>query len=95
MKKIYLLISSISLALLLTACGGGGSTDESRKGVSDGNDSNNGDIVKVVDCSTGEVTSIESGDILLRDTTNTMVTITDTDGHKTVCVDVGSAHISR
>ena len=85
MKKIYLIIISIALILTITSCGG----------TSDGNIDNTNNI-PVVDCSTGTVTQIESGDILVSDEAGTEVTIVNIDGvDKTVCVKVGSAHLAR
>lgn len=86
MKNIYLIISSIVLALLLSACGGGGGTGDS------GSSSTQ---IQVVDCDTNTTTPLLSGDTLVQETDDTTVTITDTNGDKEVCVDTGAAHIVR
>lgn len=89
MKKIYLIISSISLALLLSACGGGsGGTFE---GVVDSNNSNN--TIQVTICPV--YTTLLSNDTLVSESDDTTVTIRDTDGVKDVCVNTGAAYILR
>ena len=86
MKKIYLIISSISLALLLSACGGGDAVDSANGSTS----------ISIVMCDTNTTTPLQSGDTIVKDTDNTTLTITDIDQtSKTVCVDAGSAHIVR
>lgn len=83
MKKIYLLISLISLALLLSACGSGGDGIQSV-------------TISIVNCDTNTTTPLLSGDTLIKEDDNTTVTIVDVDSvSKTVCVNTGSAHISR
>lgn len=90
MRNIYLVISSIVLALLLSACGGAGSSDASF-------DSGNKKIA-VIACNTTTpvYTDIETGDLLGKEVTPTNVTIIhDTNGNKKVCVVSGSAHLLR
>lgn len=84
MRNIYLIISSLSLALFLSACGSG----------SDG--TTNPSNVQVVNCDTNTTTTIYTGNTLVKEDNNTTVTITDIDSSsKTVCVNTGSAHIVR
>jgi len=86
MKKIYLILNSISLALLLSACGTGDMSE----------DTNTGDNVKVVVTACNTYTIIQSGDTLVKDSDNTsIITVFNSDGLKKVCVQTGSAHILR
>ena len=85
MRNIYLIISSISLALLLSACGGGDTADSGSSSTQ----------IPVVHCDTNTTTPIEDGDTLVKETDDTTVTITDTDGDKKVCTDTGDAHLLR
>lgn len=86
MKKIYLIISSITLALLLSACGGGGGSDASF------DDAQNKITLQM--CET--YTDIQTGDTIIQNETNTSIkTVFNTDGSKKVCVLSGSAYILR
>ena len=93
MKKIYLIISTIGLVLILTACGSGGTRD----GITDEDTiaGDKGNEITVVNCNTNTTTPILEGDTLVSETDDTTVTITDTNGDKTVCVDTGAAHLLR
>jgi len=85
MKRINLILSTISLALLLSACGGGGET-------SVGGDSSG--QIAVSSCPT--YTTLNSGDTLVKETNDTTVTIRSVDSTTNeVCVNTGSAHILR
>lgn len=86
MKNIYLILSSIGLALLLSACGGGGG----------GSTVDSGDSSTQISVNNCPVyTDLLVGDTLVKEDDNTTVTIRDTDGNKDVCVNTGSAHIVR
>ena len=110
MKKIYLIISSISLALLLSGCGGGGggtaegdgdipsSSGDDGSTTTDGGGTTSGDggsiIIQVTDCYT--YTILYTGDTLVKETDDTVVTIRDNaDDSQDVCVNQGAAHILR
>ena len=90
MKKIYLILSSISLALFFNSCGGGSGDMTDRVDLTGTN------IINVVDCNTNQVTDILRGDTLVRDTNTTIVTLVENvNNTKNVCVNNGSAHIVR
>ena len=85
MKNIYLIISSITLALLLSACGGGGS---------EGSFNNSETLITIPSCEIYE--DIITGDTIIQDQNNTSIkTVFNIDGTKKVCVLTGSAHIIR
>jgi hypothetical protein len=84
MKKIYLTLSSITLALLLSTCGGGDSSSFE----------NSQTLITIPSCETYE--DIVTGDTVVQDESNTSIkTVFNTDGTKKVCVLTGSAHIVR
>ncbi len=106
MRNIYLTISSISLALLLSACGGGSggtsvgdgdSPSSSPSGGSSGGSSGGGSSsteIQVTSCET--YIALLSGDTLVKETDDTVVTIRDNaDNTQDVCVNTGAAHILR
>ena len=98
MKKIYLIISSISLALLLSGCGGGGGTAEGDGRTTSGGGTASGGggstNIKVADCYT--YTTLYTGDTLVKETDDTIVTIRDNaNDTQDVCVNQGAAHILR
>lgn len=94
MKKIFLIAKTVFLALLLSACGGGGGSDASFES---GNTTNNSTKIQIVDCNTPPVyTSIQTGDVLVKETTPTTVNIVhDSNNNKEVCVSSGMAHLLR
>jgi hypothetical protein len=80
MKKIYLTLTTLSLALLLSACGGSEDNSET--------------LITIPPCETYE--DIVAGDIVVQDDVNTSIkTVFNTDGSKKVCVLTGAAHIVR
>ena len=84
MKKIVLIISTISLALLFSACGGDG----------EGNFDTGQQKIDITSCET--YTTIQTNDLLVKDDENTTVKIVhDSNGTKTICVSSGSAHLIR
>ncbi len=100
MKKIYLIISTSFIILFLTACGGGGGGGSSSKSGNTSGNNTSGNITKVtiVTCSDSNpiFTTIESGDLLVKEVTPTSVNIVhDTDDNKKVCVITGSAYLLR
>lgn len=85
MRKIYLILTSFTLALFLSACGGGGS---------DASFSNAEQKITIPNCETYE--TIEDGDTVIQDQNSTSIkTVFDQNGTKKVCVLTGSAHILR
>jgi len=83
MKKIYLLISAVIIALLFAACGDGVITE-----------SENSIKITLKDCN--DYTQIISGDVVVSDEqSTTLTTILDANGSKSICVQSGSAHILR
>jgi len=84
MRNIYLIISSITLALLLSACGGGGTSE-------------GGDTLKITIPACGEIYELlYDGDAVIKNEDNTSVkTVFNTDGTKKICVLSGSASILR
>lgn len=85
MRNIYLIISSITIALLLSACGGGGG------GTSEGGDTL---TITIPACETYEL--LYDGDAVIKNEDNTSVkTVFNTDGTKKICVLSGSASILR
>lgn len=89
MKKTYFLANLSLIALLFSACGGGGG-DASY-------DSGNTKI-PVINCNnqTPVFTTIEEKDLLVKEESSTEVTIIhSTNGEKKVCVLLGSAHLLR
>jgi len=86
MKTIKQIIFIVSVMLLFANCGGG-----SNEGTFDTGETK----IDVVLCSSGTTIILEN-DLLVKDTTNTQVTISHlSDDTKTVCVVSGSAHIIR
>ena len=84
MKKIYLIISSITLALFLSACGGG----------SDASFSNSEVQIDIPTCEMYE--NIITGDTIIQKENNTSIkTVFDINGTKKVCTLNGSAYILR
>ena len=99
MKNTYLLLSSIIIALLLSACGSGSA---SQKGTSESSitvvDCNGSNVALATnDCNVdGNFTCYQSSDTLVEDTRSSSVQIiTDTSGTKKVCIVSGSAHLVR
>ena len=89
MKKIYKILTPISLALFLSACGGSGD-DASFK--------NSEEKITIVMCDTNNpvFTTIEINDTLVKTNTNTTVQIVhESNDNKKVCVDTGSAYLLR
>lgn len=85
MKKIVLIISTISLALLFSACGGGDG---------EGNFDTGQQKIDITSCET--YTTIQTNDLLVKDDENTTVKIVhDSNSTKTICVVTGSAHLIR
>lgn len=85
MRKIYFITATL-LALLLSACGGGGDT-----GTFSGN---SGIIISIPSCETYE--DVQTGDVLEQTSANTSIkTVFNTNGSKKVCVLSGSANIIR
>ncbi len=88
MKKIYLILSLISLVLFFSSCGGR-SSELDEEDIKDGEDTLK---IQVSKCDT--YTQIQNGDILIKEIDGTVVTIRDIDSlNKAVCVDTGAAHI--
>lgn len=84
MKKIYLTLTTISLALFLSGCGEG----------DDASFSNSETLITISPCET--YTDILTGDTIVQDSSGTSIkTVFNTDGSKKVCVLSGSAHIVR
>ena len=85
MRHIYLIISSIALTLLLSACEGGGS---------DSFFLNSETKITIPNCETYE--NILTGDTIIQDENNTSIkTVFDINGNKKVCTLTGSAYILR
>jgi hypothetical protein len=85
MKKIVLIISSLFLALLFSACGGGDG---------EGNFDTGSQEINVTQCEI--YTIIQINDLLVKDNSDTTVKIVhDSNGTKTICVVSGSAHLIR
>ena len=85
MKTIYIILSSIGLAFLINACGGGGSGDTYVGGGEN--------QISITDCNA--TVALLDGDTVVKETDNTSVKIIDTSGNKTICVLTGLAHIVR
>jgi len=84
-KKIILIISSIFLALLFSACGGGDG---------EGNFDTGQQKINITNCES--YTTIQTNDLLVKDDSNTTVKIVhDSNGTKTICVLSGNAHLIR
>jgi ABC-type Fe3+-hydroxamate transport system substrate-binding protein len=82
MKKIFLIVS-IVLVGVFTGCGGGG-----------GGSSFSSGSTAVVLCSTGNYSTLKSGDTVVNDSAGTTVKILhNSNGTKSICVQTGSAHI--
>jgi len=87
MKKIILIVSSLLIALLFSACGGGDG---------EGNFDTGEQKIDIVKCDTNTSTVIVTNDLLVKDDSNTTVKIVhDANGTKTICVLTGSAHLIR
>ena len=85
MKNRYLIFLVPLIALLFSACGGSG----------DGQFDTGEEKINVPTCSDSNLT-IAPNDLLVKDETNTTVTIShDANGTKTVCLSLGKAHIIR
>lgn len=85
MKNIVLIISSLFLALLFSACGGGDG---------EGNFDTGSQEINVTQCET--YTIIQINDLLVKDNSDTTVKIVhDSNGTKTICIVSGSAHLIR
>ena len=85
MKKLYIVLTITFAALLLSACGGGGSN---------GSFSNAEQTIAIPNCETYE--NILDGDTVIQDQNSTSIkTVFDANGTKKVCVLTGSAHILR
>ncbi len=107
MKTIYLIISSISLTLLLSACGGGGGDTTFDSGIRKYdaiNCDNSNAGIGINDC--GDVLipnyyiCLKTNDTLVSSSDNTLLEIIEkADGTKKVCVKntmpIGSAYILR
>ncbi len=92
MRNLYLIISTSLIALLLSACGGGGG------GSSDASFDSGNTKISVITCNTTTpvYTTIETGDLLVKEVTPTEVIIVhDNNNNKKVCVISGSAHLLR
>ena len=84
MRNIYLLISSITLALFLSACGDDG----------DGKFDTGEEKITVTTCE--NYITLQTNDTLVKDDNNTTVKIIhDSNNTKQVCIVTGSAHIIR
>ena len=84
MKNIYINIMVITIALLLSAC-----SENSESTFDTGEEK-----IVVTNCET--YTVVQTNDLLVKDSTNTVIKIVDDiNGTKTVCVVSGSAHIIR
>jgi len=105
-KRKYLIISSISLALLLSACGGGsGSTTfEGSGSITIIQCDNSNSAIATNDCGDSTTpdyyTCLKSNDTLVSENDNTLLEIIDkADGSKKVCIKdttpSGAAHIVR
>ena len=82
MKKIILTIGSITMALLLGACG-----DSDKSPVTN---------ITISDCNTSTYIDILAGDTIVQDEDNTSIqTVFNTDSSQKVCVLTGAAHIVR
>ncbi len=85
MKTIYLILATITTALLFSACGSGGDTFDTGE-----------EKVVIVTCDTNTTTLIQPNDLLVKDSANTTVTVThNSDDTKEICVETGSAHLIR
>lgn len=88
MKNIYKILTPISLALILSACGG----DEASY-------KNSEEQIPIVECNTTETikyTPIQINDTLVKTDTNTSVQIVhDSNDTKKVCTTIGSAYLLR
>jgi hypothetical protein len=85
MKKIILILSSLFLALLFSACGGGDG---------EGHFDTGEEKIAITSCET--YITIQDNDLLVKDDSNTTVKIVhDSNGTKTICVVTGSAHLIR
>jgi len=85
MKKIILILSSLLIALLFSACGGGDG---------EGHFDTGEQKITITNCET--YVTIQTNDLLVKDDSNTTVKIVhDSNGTKTICVEIGSAHLIR
>lgn len=83
MKKIYLIIITISLSLFLSACGGG-----------DGSAGNTDSNIDIPDCEV--YVNFLSGDTIIQKVSGTSIkTVFDINGTKKVCTLTGAAYILR
>ena len=84
MRNIYLIISSITLALFLSACGSDG----------EGKFDTGQEKITVTSCES--YITLQTNDLLVKDDSNTTIKVThDSNNTKQVCVATGSAHIIR
>ena len=82
MKNIYLIATTITIALFFGACG-----DSDESPVTN---------ITISDCNTSNYTDILAGDTIVQDEDNTSIqTLFNTDSSQKVCVLTGSAHIVR
>jgi maltose-binding protein MalE len=87
MKRIYKIITPVSLALFFSACGGENDSHF-------GNSENKRSIVKCDE--TNQYTQIQTNDKLIEEDTNTTVKIIHNPNNtKQVCVQDGSAYLLR
>lgn len=92
MKKINITLITSLLTLILSGCGGGGG------GSSDASFDTGDTKIPVVICNntTPIFTNIEVGDLLVKETSSTLVNIVhDSNNNKKVCVISGAAHLLR
>lgn len=92
MKNIIFILNTILLALLLSACGGGGG------GSSDASFDSGNTKIAIIACNntTPVYTSIQTGDLLVKEVIPTTVDIVqDSNNNKKVCVVSGAAHLLR
>ncbi len=93
MKNIIFILNTVLLALLLSACGGGGGSAEDNN-----QEPNIENRVNIVSCDTSSstYTTIETGDLLVKDSDNTSVDIIhDSEDSKKVCIISGDAFLIR
>lgn len=89
MKNIYLIATSIIIALFLSACGEGDSASFTGS-------TSTSSIITIPIPMCEDYVNILTGDTVVQDETGTTIkTVFNTDGSKKVCVLTGSAHIIR